>query len=772
MKSSDDEFLRELEAAFQIEADEHLQAMSSGLLELEKTPAAPDLLETVFREAHSLKGAARAVNMTDVEAVCQSLETVFAAWKRQEIVPSPPFFDTIHHALDLVSRLLRAGLGGEAAPDKSQISAITHQLSIAIVGARDSQTRPHRSAASSEVVPEAKEPESVEQAPAPPAPPKAAVSETIRISTAKLDTLLRQAEEMLAVKLTAGQRAADLREVQAEVEAALDRWKKECAKLSPALRARRQLLESEEESSAGHPPLLPDQTLELLEWNHAALKSLDSALRRLTRSAEQDHREISGKVDNLLEDTKKLLMLPFSTLLSSFPKMVRDLARDEGKDVQLVMQGGGIEIDKRILEEMKDPLIHLLRNSVDHGIETPDERAKAHKPARATVTIAVSQVSGNEVEIAISDDGAGIDVARVKASAVKHGALSEEAAAQMAEPEALMLIFESEVSTSPIITEISGRGLGMAIVREKAEKLGGRITIDTKRGCGTTFRILLPLTLATFKGILVEAAGQVFVLPTANVECAIRIRAEEVQTVENRETISWKGRLLSLVRLHDVLELPWPETVGDSAEFLPVVVLGTGEKRIAFRVEAILNEQEVLVKTLGTPLLRIRNIAGATILGSGKPVPILNAADLLKSATKLAGAPRAAPVAVAGRDLKRRSILIAEDSITSRMLLKNILESAGYQVTTAVDGLDALAALKTQPFDLIVSDVDMPRMNGFDLTARVRDDKALAETPIVLVTARDTREDRERGVDAGASAYLVKSSFDQSSLLAVIQRLI
>ena len=753
MESGDDEFLQELQAAFQVEADEHLQVLSAGLLDLEKTPDAEQqpLLESVYREAHSLKGAARAVNRVDVEAVCQEMETVLASWKRQELTATPALFDTLHRALDVVTALLSAPAGGGAASDRRQIAAVTQQLARAAADAREGVGPPAPAAAGPRPEP-------------PAAPDRPVVSETVRIATAKLDSLLLRAEELLVVKQTAGQRVTELR----DAGTVLERWDREWSRADPDRRAVRQAVDRG--GGEGLSPAAAARLLGLLEESHAVLKSLGGRVTALARAAEQDHREIGVQVDDLLEDVKTLLLLPFSTLLGQFPKMVRDLARDVGKDVQLVLRGGEVEIDKRILEEMKDPLTHLLRNSVDHGIEPPDERARRGKPARATVTVAVSQVGASEVEIRVSDDGGGIDVDRVKASAVRHGAVTEAVAAQMEEAQALALIFQSEVSTSAIITELSGRGLGMAIVREKVEKLGGRIALETRPHEGTSFQILLPLTLATFRGILVQTASQVFVIPTADVERVARIRADTVRSVENREVLALEGRLVPFVRLDDTLGLPRPAARTEAADLTPIVVLGAAEQRIAFRVDAVLNDQEVLVKTLGKPLRRVRHVAGATVLGSGKAVPILHVADLMKSAAK--AAPSRASLAATDGAAGRKSVLVAEDSITSRMLLKNILETAGYQVTTAVDGLDALATLRLHEFALVVSDVDMPRMNGFDLTAQIRADRKLGETPVVLVTARDTREDRERGVDVGASAYLVKSSFDQSNLLAVIRGMI
>ena len=370
----------------------------------------------------------------------------------------------------------------------------------------------------------------------------------------------------------------------------------------------------------------------------------------------------------------------------------------------------------------------------------------------------------------MSDDGAGINTEKVKESAVKHGVLSAADAHRMGDTEARALIFQAEVSTSPMITRLSGRGLGLAIVREQTEKLGGTVSVENQPGRGTGFRLLLPSLLATFRGVLIEVAGRVFVVPTAHVECVARVRPGDIQTVEGRETIVLSGRAVALVRLADVLALPQADST-DGPSAAPIMVLGLGEQRVAFAVGAILDEQEVLVKPLRKPLSRVRNIAGATVLGSGRVAPILHVADLLKSARKSGGAARVAAVTEPA-ETGARTLLVVEDSITSRMLLKGILESAGYKVKTAVDGLDAFTLLRAEKFDLVVSDVEMPRLNGFDLTARIRADKKLSELPIVLVTALERREDRERGIDVGANAYLVKSSFDQSNLLDAVRRLV
>jgi two-component system chemotaxis sensor kinase CheA len=508
---------------------------------------------------------------------------------------------------------------------------------------------------------------------------------------------------------------------------------------------------------------------DFIEWNNDHLRSFEAKVAALRRAADQDRLVVGKLVDDMLENSKKLLMLPLATFGVLLPKTVRDLCRDQGKEADLVIRGEDVKIDKRILEEIKDPLLHLLRNCIDHGIETPEARRNAGKPARATVTLSVTQVNGNQVEISVQDDGSGIDRDRVRASAVRRGLLAPDAADCLPDAAALRLVFEPDVSTSPMITQVSGRGLGLAIVREKAEKLGGRVSIESTRGEGTIIRLALPLTLATFRGVIIQCAQRLFIVPTAQVERAIRFKPSDLQTLENRETLSLQGRTVALADLAQVLGLPVTRRDDETSEARPALIVGSGEHIVAFAVDAIVDEREVLVKRLTKPLVRVRNIAGATVLGSGEVAPILSVQDLLKSARSMNGSLRSTPSTAAPPTTRR--VLVAEDSITSRMLIKSILESAGYEVKTAVDGLDAFTTLRAERFDVLVSDVEMPRLNGFDLTARVRADRNLAELPVILVTALESREDRERGIDVGASAYLVKSDFDQSNLLEALRRL-
>lgn len=766
MPDDKSEFLRKLLVTFRTEAGEHLEAMSSALLALEAATAnrRAEIVEQIFREAHSLKGAARAVNFSDVEQICHALESLFSALKSGRIGWDPSLVDLVLRPLDILGALI----SGEGIQSDPAVPPLVRSLERAAKGASDmgkgARAGAAKRASNQEPpppsLPPEKEKQFPQQEPAPSLP-----SGTVRVRISKLNSILRRTEELLGPRLAAEQRVAEIRQTRSVISA----WR---AKTDSALSARTPLQSSLEQSNGGNGAQRPQPDLSrLLEYAEAGrdfLRTLEEQVARLEKAAVSDHRALAGMVSALLEDVKETQMLPFESLLDGSRRLVRDLAHEQGKSVELVLHGGEIEIDRRILEEMKSPFGHLLRNALDHGIERPEVRQQKGKPPSGTLSIHVSH-GERRIEIALRDDGAGIDTGKIRAAARKAGSFSPEEIDAMSDGEALQLVFQSGLSTSPIITELSGRGLGLAIVREKVDRLGGTIELETQQGEGSTIRIVLPLTLATFRGLLVAVADRRFVIPAASVERVTRVSQGDIRTVENRETLSLGGRAVSLVRLADVLELR--ESRREPREREQVVILGRGAVHIAFLVDSVLAEQEVLVKRLGPQLPRVRNVAGATVLGSGEVVPVLAVPDLLASA---AGA--AASAAVRGGEpageAARRSILVVEDSITSRTLLQQILQTAGFDVEVAVDGQDAWTTLRTRDFDLIVSDVEMPRMDGFELTSKIRSDRTLSALPIVLVTALESREHRERGIDVGASAYIVKSSFDQSNLLEVIRRLI
>jgi len=942
---NEEELLKKLRAAFKMEAEERLAAISSGLLELEKLFESKDssqrqfeILEEIFREAHSLKGASRAVNLVDIENLCQPMESVFSALKKNELSLFPELFDTLHTTLEVIEELLVSPDNTQKVtplfrqleelrhqkPDKSKLPDIKKQNSKKnivdntdkIVDKKkaksfvkhketnsynidneyddivdednndnfdknqkdksiDNDLKVYTKASDNErkkVSDKKKAYEDNEQSikirkndeknisdkekesnqfgdlkQSQKDEPissekdknyhesnqsenfnqqhrklsdevksisnkssrsdnfnqlpkdqklsndesnnshkqfnsdkvnqiqnyqknigikdnKPIIGDTVRISVSKLDSLMLKVEELVSLKLEARQHLSYLKEIIRN----FDLWKKHWTSLENEFRWLRRQVGKKDEQIDNFDQY--NSILEFLEWNHDNNRFLENKIKSLKTISEHNQRSLSTMVDDVLDDMKKVTMLPFSTLSVILPKMVRDISKAQGKEVELIISGSELELDRRILEEMKDPLIHLLRNSIDHGIETPNERLESKKSKKGIIQLIISQNTGNKVEIQIKDDGKGIDIERVKDEAVKRSILTRKEVDNMNDKDAMSLIFKSDLSTSPIITQISGRGLGMAIVQGKVQQLGGILNVESQKGVGTSFTIQLPVTLATSRGILIRVNNNQFVVPVTHIERVIRLKWEEVKTAQNKATIPLNGGVLSFVDLADILEMD--KSTKDKSDLAVVMVLEVGTKQIAFRVDEVLGEQEVLVKSLGNQLSRVKNIAGATILGSGKVVPILNVHDLLISSSKSS---LIRPVITSKDDeseTKTKKILVAEDSITSRMLIQNILESAGYIVKTAVDGYDAYTIFKTEEFDLVVTDVEMPRMNGFELTKQIRSDNKKGEIPVILVTSLQSPEDRKEGIDAGANAYIVKSNFDQNNLLEVIERLV
>lgn len=813
MDKREKEFFDKLILTFKEEAKDHLLAISRELIVLESPlddEKKQELIDRIFREAHSLKGAARAVNQKAIQDCCQSLENLFAEWKTHRIAPDKEIFNILYACLDGIEKEVVKSSDAPS-PLASELLASVQQLDIALREAlknppiqASSIRNEEKLSISDEIKP--KDPHLLEEESGEPAKeavqvqPKAELAketkaaatldaialptsdllphplpspkktqaasqgrdETIRVSLLKLDRLFQQAEELLNLKLAARQQMSDLKALQQN----LTLWNKKRGRWQPE-RELAALIESKNTQSL---PEFVKRFNEVTQWQNQFIRSIEEHLHQLTKITSQDFRLVANVVDSLLEDAKQILMQPLDTLLEGFPRMVRDLAQTLDKEVRLECQGGDIEIDRRILEEMKDPLIHLIRNSIDHGIETPKERMAANKPKQGKILISASQISSNRMQLSLSDDGRGIQIAHIKSAAVKKGLLSAQECERLSDEEALKLIFHAGISTSLIITEISGRGLGLGIVSEKVDKLGGQLLIETKPGQGTEFRIILPLTMATFRGIHVKVAAQDFIMPTHHVQRVMRLPKEQIRMMEGKETIIMDGQVLPFVPLGQLLSLPkGQENFGD--KFCTVIVIKALEKMIAFGVDRILGEQDVLVKGMGNQLLRIKNTMATTITEWGQVIPILNPQDLVKSA--ISGTLRFFPQQEKeNEENAKKRILLAEDSITSRMLLKSILEAAGYEVRAAVDGAEALAIFKSEQIDLLLSDVEMPHMDGFTLSEKVRASDKGKELPIVLCTSLESNADRQHGIEVGANAYLEKSSFSQSNLLDVINKLL
>jgi two-component system chemotaxis sensor kinase CheA len=452
--------------------------------------------------------------------------------------------------------------------------------------------------------------------------------------------------------------------------------------------------------------------------------------------------------------------------------MIRDLADAADKQIVLNVEGGDVELDRSILEGLKDPLRHLVRNAIDHGAETPAERRSAGKTPQVQLTVSAA-LRGDHVEVVVADDGRGLDLEALRQQ-LRRRNLPDPAD----ERELAQAVFLPGLSTRRLVTDVSGRGVGLDVVKGRVEAMHGTVGLSSEPGRGTRFTLAVPLTLTTLRALLVSAAGQTFAIVSAAVQKLVRVDPAAVRTVEGRPLLALGGPPLPVAELADVLGLRAAGSHREERDRRPAVIVSTGERRAAFLVDEFLAEQEVVVKNLGGRIRRLRHVVAATVLPSGRIALVLNTGNLVRSA--LAHGPTVAPVWSAGERLgaapprapARKRILLADDSVTTRTLEQSILEAAGYEVLTAADGAAAWQVLQEKGADLLVSDVDMPRLDGFDLTERVRASSRFRDLPVVLVTAREQAEDRARGAAVGADAYLGKSVFDQQELLTVLTQLI
>jgi two-component system chemotaxis sensor kinase CheA len=498
-----------------------------------------------------------------------------------------------------------------------------------------------------------------------------------------------------------------------------------------------------------------------------------------------DDVERLGLVAGALEESiRAMRLLPLSVLFHPFPRLVRDTARTLLKEVRLVIEGGDTTADKRILEELKDPLMHMVRNALDHGIEGPDERQAAHKPREATLSLRARQTA-TSVVIELADDGRGLDLAAIRRTALQRRVLREEELDAMSPEQIQSLIFAPGFSTSPSVTALSGRGVGLDVVRANVERLKGTIQVESHPGEGCRFQLRFPITLATTRVLLVRVARWTYALPVEFVEGALLVDLADIFTLEGRPSISVENCPVPAVALVDLLELPdgaghdLSKTSGrglparragsPGAGRLPCILLSMGSQRLGLLVDELLDEQEVMLKPLGGLLQRVRNVSGATILSSGEVCMVLNCQDLLMSLLRPPGVRR---LEARVEEERPKLILLVEDSITTRTQEKRILEGAGYEVVTAVDGIEALDKLGTRPFDAVVSDIEMPNLDGLALTTRIRQDPQYRELPVILVTTLSSEEDRRRGAEAGANAYITKATFDQRELVETVRRLV
>lgn len=772
-----DDLQRQLMSTFRAEVEDHLGTLNKNLLALEKGPedgARQALLSELFRSAHSLKGAARAVAMKDIEVTAHHLEDALGIIQKENLAPGQAHIDALLGLVDAIRDIMLANFKGEQVK-AVYLEGLYAQLTAAMQGKTIIAVPPQPAPPE----PQKPVPQKIVPDKAPPQPdipvsrqaPQIITDETIRVSVAKLDSLMDNLGELLVARMRADQLLEEVHVLQQRAARQQKNWRRVQNQFNRVRRGVNQpRVPNEPLSHSGKSlsdlPVLVD----FLSQNGKDLKSFEKELHSLASQVANDRNHLQLVTETLQNGIRRARMLPISNLFEFFPRMVRDLAMERGKDIYFQMDGGETEVDRQTQEWMRDPLIHLLRNAIDHGIEPPDQRAAAGKPVKGTIRLMAEQ-RGSNLVITVSDDGRGIDIRSLKQIATEIGIKPPAEIAAMSDEEAIRLIFHSGLSTARQVTAISGRGVGLDVVRANLEQIHGLVQVQSAASQGTTFILTLPLTLTTSHVLLARSGGQVLALPMINVERILRVKANQIGSIDGRPAIYSAGRPLLLISLAQTLGLPETDLPIQPETNLQVVVLGVVEKQVALRVDSFLSTQEVVVKGLGRQLRRVRNLAGATILGNGQLVMVLNVADLMRSIQDIPAGAVNAPKLTPRQ--QKHKILVVDDSITTRMLEKHILENAGYQVEVAANGQQAWERLQNSEQgtpDLVVSDVNMPEMDGFTLAESIKHDAELSHLPIFLITSLDSPQEKIRGLEAGADAYIVKSSFDQRELLEMIER--
>lgn len=690
----------ELLAIFREEATDLLDRLMRSLLELELSDT-PDrravIVQEIFRSAHTLKGSSSMVGRDDFGQVAHLLESCLERVRSEELVPSRALIDAALVAVDV----MRSGLDQPLSNETSQraLQALENAWTTSTAtGPLEPETHPAK-------------PEPVEVPSARPA--GIAAEGWVRMPVALLDAILYRLDELVAVKL----RLDYLRRQVEHVQGAAD---------------------------VG---ITSDANLQ---------RRLEPIRRDLTHEV-----HVLGLLAQALQDeVKEVRMVPAGPILDPLRRVVRETAVSLGKEAALDTRGEDVRVDKRHLDLMREPLMHLVRNAVDHGLESPDERRAAGKPARGKIEILV-EARDSDLCIEVRDDGRGINRSKLLAVAVERGVLDGKRAAELTDREALNLIFLPGFSTSSHVTELSGRGVGLDVVRESVERAGGRIDSYSQPGKGTQFKLILPLTIASARGLMVWAGKEAYCLPLMLVDEVVALEPSAVGVARGQLAIQWRRQVVTFVSLSDLLAHR-PSERPTSRCF--AVVLALADRRLAVGVDELLGEEEIVVKGLapGTPKLPF--VAGATNRADGRLVTVLELAALAKAAAGLSPQPMRA----AASKEAAATILVVDDTLTTRTMISLVLERSGYRTLVAANGEEALTVLDTEHVDILVADVEMPILNGLELVRRVRASSRHSALPVILLTSLDSPIDRARGAEAGANSYVLKTAFEPASFLSMV----
>lgn len=709
-----------MEELFRTESEAQCRVLSDGLVALEKNPSDPVLLESLMRAAHSLKGAARIIDLEGAVRVAHAMESEFVAMQKGTLVPCGATIDRLLRGVDLLGRLASASDAAALMPDVEKfLGGDSGDTGAAVAATQPAESAPAAGA------------------------PNAEESRPLRVSAESLDLLLGSAGEALVASRRIRMFSDDLwrihrhqRRTAASLEAAMAEAPGN-EKVGASLRHLQAMVE------AGDRLVL------------AGLADFD----RFERASSQLSQRIYA-------NALACRMMPFGTVSPSLRRAVRDTARRLGREVALEIRGEGTDVDRDLLEKMEAPLLHILRNAIDHGIERPEERAAAGKPAEGRIVIEASHSAGFLI-IRVSDDGSGVDREDLRARVVARGLTDADTASKLAPAELLEFLFLPGFSLRSEVTEISGRGVGLDVVQSAVRQARGSVRITSEPGRGTTFVLQLPISLSVMKALVFEVSGEPYAIPLARVERVLGVAVSDIESAEGAQYVALDGRRIGIVDGALVLGRP-PEKEG--RERADILVLSSQDGCFGVVVSRFLGEGEIVVQPLDKRLGRVRDIAASALTEDGLPMLLIDVEDFLLSVRRLAASGSLQGIAgkVSGPDKAAKQILVVDDSLTVRELERKLLSSLGYAVEVAVDGTDGWNAVRTGRFAAVVTDVDMPRMDGIELTRLIKSDARLRDTPVIIVSYKDREDDRLRGLEAGADYYLTKGSFHDEGLARAV----
>ena len=764
---------------FRLEAESQTAVLSAGVLAVEELERSPKTIEAMMRAAHSLKGAARIIGLEPAVRVAHAMEDCFVAAGRGEFHVRPEHVDLLLAAIDFLSSIARAD--DALAPDgpwPGRAEGLVERLGTLLASTSTGREAPAAGDAPAAPV-DAPRPVAARDEP-PPTPLPAVATPAIEAAAGadraaapeppaarpleQADRVVRvSADSLTRLVGLAGESLVETLQLRPFVDGLL------------TLRAAQvDLCDSiallEEKSRAGDVPL-PGPLATLLG---RIREQADAGLASLARQAEEfesfarRNEDLSGRLHHEVIISR---MRPLADGIRGFPRLVRDLARTLGKQIRWEVRGEQTGVDRDILDKLEAPLSHLVRNAVDHGLESPAEREAAGKPPTGTIRLEARHRAGM-LQIMLGDDGRGIDIERLRKKAVDRGMVARPVADKLSELELLEFLFLPGFSTKEGVTEISGRGVGLDVVQSMVKGVGGSVRVSTQPGRQTTFTLQLPITMSVIRALLVDIGGEPYAFPLTRIDQILFCRHADIRTVEGRQYFERDGHSIGLVMAAQILETGAGVTPPDP---MPVVVVSDRGQQFGMIVDAFLGERDLEVRPLDPRLGKVPDINSGSILENGNPVLIVDVEDLVRSIDNILMGRRLSRVEfeqLAERARHRKRILVVDDSITVRELERQLLQSRGFAVDVAVDGMDGWNAIRDVHYDLVVSDVDMPRMDGIGLVSLIKADPARKDIPVVIVSYKDREEDRMRGLDAGANRYLTKSSFHDETFLHTIIDLI